>query len=1364
MKTGKLFNSKSLLAAALSASMLATLFPADVYAMVEKDGKDAKETEVSAEDETTDTAEDETADASDETVKDEKDVEDKEQSDDAEKEAKWGIYIYMCGSNLESVWGCGTQNLEGLMEAPANEDVNYIVQTGGSNEWQNDFTDAEHIQRFKLEGDEADCVYEGEIEDMADPVTLTEFVTWCNDNYPAEKTMLLIWDHGGAIRGAASDEIYEDDLMSIPDYVSAFEKSDAHFDIIDFDCCLMADFDVCLNLAPFTDYIVASEETIAGSGQDYEGMAQKLYDNPACSAKSFGRSLCDNFVDNLTDLGEEENATLALIETDKLANLKESVSGMVDAMIDQMGDTEVFGEILNNAYCSKHYYYTFEKDLVSLARDLKGYVDEDACNRVIDSVRDAVIYKVQANESKYNNGISFYWQPNDEYGFESTYADMAVLDNYLAFIDAIDFSWNAPNSLYERTERLPQISYHDYTVEAELSKNKKDFDTLKITNGIDAVSSVEYSILGTYQDEQVELSKLGNLDILKGGKSFSPRFTGRVASIDGNNVVLNVFAEAEDYVLYDIPVVIPDLYGDSAVNLRVAFYPDESIDDPDGDFVGSYMDGDNGSFSIVGVESSTTAASTNVLRGCAKLPYGTDFYPVYQVTDGSGRSLRGEKITYTRDTAVEMMDLPDGQYGLCYDILSSLGQTIETDSCDFYIVNSEITFEAPEGEAGETEEAEEDWAGNAVTVPLNMLEDTEAGSYHMDCCTYEEYYGEKSDDEEKENARITLMIYMVGQSTEADFGYDTKYLEAFSKGKDSENVNVIVEVGGTTGWKNDFVDEDSIQRFEIHNGQFVEVEKKPLGTVSSENELEDFIRFGKENYPADHYIIQFFDHGSAWLGYGHDDIYDVRLSVDDIATAIKKNDINFDLLYFNCCIMGSFEVASALSSNVHYMVASAGPTIQMYCAEDEWVDYLSDHAENFDAEKAGKFVCDRYMDDLENANISAGMYSQELGVLDLTKADALVDAVDKLGSEMCDLTKDPEKLTELIKGLDSAKHYADISLKDLADLAGHATGVSKETIAKVTDAIDDVVVYKACNTTRRESCGINIFFNVNETKGRYLNKYSKICPSKEYLAFLDSVIIRWHPGTAVLDSSERIESVNPYDYKVEDTAAVSDDEKSGYIEIDSDPLTINDIKYVISEYDEDQDRFDLVYQGTGVTVDGNKVANDFDGRYTCIGGYNCYMSYDYTNKGCSYFRIPVLYAGDRLSLMVRFAPDEDADADSEVTDYDNGSFEILGLAYDSAYDTKGMSYDPLDNGDELTLLIPEMTSDGSITGYLQGDTITYDASMTIGLRSMEDGEYVMHYVIVNGLMKETLSDPFIVTIKNGRVQKVELIEDDEEEE
>lgn len=82
------------------------------------------------------------------------------------------------------------------------------------------------------------------------------------------------WDHGGGWTGMGADETNDEDGLGIDEIAQGLDEGMAAagvstLDLLGFDACLMATYEVASTLAPYADYMVASEELEPGHGWNY---------------------------------------------------------------------------------------------------------------------------------------------------------------------------------------------------------------------------------------------------------------------------------------------------------------------------------------------------------------------------------------------------------------------------------------------------------------------------------------------------------------------------------------------------------------------------------------------------------------------------------------------------------------------------------------------------------------------------------------------------------------------------------------------------------------------------------------------------------------------------------------------------------------------------------------------------------------------------------------------------------------------------------------------------------------------------------------------------------------------------------------
>ena len=176
-------------------------------------------------------------------------------------ESGWTVLLYICGSDLESLYSSAAEDIEEIAAAEYSEDVRVVIQTGGANEWHNNVS-SDAIQRFiKTEGG-IECVEELDDANMGAPETLADFVLWGVENYPAKKMGLILWDHGGGSVGGVCQDEKNDDSLTLAEldkvFNSVYDAMTDRFEFIGFDACLMATLETANILVPYARYMYAS--------------------------------------------------------------------------------------------------------------------------------------------------------------------------------------------------------------------------------------------------------------------------------------------------------------------------------------------------------------------------------------------------------------------------------------------------------------------------------------------------------------------------------------------------------------------------------------------------------------------------------------------------------------------------------------------------------------------------------------------------------------------------------------------------------------------------------------------------------------------------------------------------------------------------------------------------------------------------------------------------------------------------------------------------------------------------------------------------------------------------------------------------
>src|SRR5690606_5837113 len=117
-----------------------------------------------------------------------------------------------------------------------------------------------------------------ELEDLGtvntgDPAFLADFIRNGILAYPAEHYALVLSDHGASWPGVGADGSSNNDTLTVPELEKALATAldglaIGTLDMVGFDACLMATYEVASALAPYADRLVASQELEPGHGWD----------------------------------------------------------------------------------------------------------------------------------------------------------------------------------------------------------------------------------------------------------------------------------------------------------------------------------------------------------------------------------------------------------------------------------------------------------------------------------------------------------------------------------------------------------------------------------------------------------------------------------------------------------------------------------------------------------------------------------------------------------------------------------------------------------------------------------------------------------------------------------------------------------------------------------------------------------------------------------------------------------------------------------------------------------------------------------------------------------------------------------------
>lgn len=423
------------------------------------------------------------------------------------------VMEYIIGSNLEDGRGCASINIAQMLDATAKGDgLDFVVQAGGSKRWFTKGIDDSTVGRYLISGGKIETakMLDGTMS-MSDPRNLTDFIKWTKENYPADRYMLVLWDHGGGFAyGYGDDDLNKradgESLMAASEIVGAIKDSGTQFDLIGFDACLMQNVEYANALEPYADYYLASEETEPGTGWFYTAGFGKLAEDPAISTEDFAKSMISSYDQANRALNEgnpQEASTLSLVDLTLIKPVYKELEEIYSKAADEIAENPA---IYANFSAGRSNAYQFadeeQVDLIAFLNSLKKadykqqVMADDEIDRIVKTIKTCVVYR-NSDSAEGINGLATDFPYKSLTTYSSEYEQLKnfkytkerrFFDRFCSIMGAQQMSTNDYDSFWGILTSV------DYSDEPWYIKGFEDYDTANLFVDI-PVTETEYGYL-----------------------------------------------------------------------------------------------------------------------------------------------------------------------------------------------------------------------------------------------------------------------------------------------------------------------------------------------------------------------------------------------------------------------------------------------------------------------------------------------------------------------------------------------------------------------------------------------------------------------------------------------------------------------------------------------------------------------------------------------------------------------------------------------------------------------------------------------------------------------------------------------------
>lgn len=528
-------------------------------------------------------------------------------------EGTWTIFVYLCGSDLESDSGMATDDMMEMVNSGAGGNVRFVVECGGAYSWENNISSSRSNKRILIENGEAVEVGSVSRSNMGATSTLANFLSWGVANYPAEKMGVVLWNHGGgSITGVCFDETASDDSLSLREIdaalLSVFGSMTDKFEFIGFDACLMGTIETANIMASYADYMYGSQEMEPGSGWDYESIGSFLMNDPSVSGAELGKVVCDSFLASCRAVQDDDLTTLAVIDLSKVDPLIEAFNTFASSMYSAGEDQNALTAMVRGIEAADNFGGNNRAEGYTNMVDLGGIIEAcapytDGAEALKGALSDAVLYQVQGLTHQGASGLSIYYPLRVEGSEELTiFSKVCVSPYYLSFIDRqthgsvnygdtgnyTDEYWFDTNNFwnwisdyfYDETTGSYEVedstdSYWNYTDDYEQTgesplitfENPPQWDSegyywFSLTeegwNNAADVYGYVYQLSADGEDI-IELGETYDVYVDWEENYFCDMFDGYWLSLpDGQNLATYISDVTDEYVIYSSPILLND--------------------------------------------------------------------------------------------------------------------------------------------------------------------------------------------------------------------------------------------------------------------------------------------------------------------------------------------------------------------------------------------------------------------------------------------------------------------------------------------------------------------------------------------------------------------------------------------------------------------------------------------------------------------------------------------------------------------------------------------------------------------------------------------------------------------------------------
>ena len=359
-------------------------------------------------------------------------------------------------------------------------------------------------------------------------------------------------------------------------------------------------------------------------------------------------------------------------------------------------------------------------------------------------------------------------------------------------------------------------------------------------------------------------------------------------------------------------------------------------------------------------------------------------------------------------------------------------------------------------------------------------------------------------DQAKQRSTWTVLVYL-----DADNNLESAGIRNFNQMEkigSTQNVHVIVQMDRKSGLNANNERWTDTRRYLVIRDSDEEVmhsirlDDDPLGELNMGDwqTLKDFVEWGTHEFPADHYCLVIWDHGTGWNfrtldvepKYKYiavDDTDSHSMNVTEIPLALAN--VGIDVIAFDACYMQQLEIAYELRNSARYLVASTTTEPSPGYNYARWLGRTNNTTS---PEQLCKTIVSQYANEYPAPRNGITQSAVDLGMM-----DQLADAVDGFAQVLNANSANYSSGLKIARNTslnystsvgDTQRYCLDIM--DYSKQCASALGLNAEAAyAELADALDSAIIAEMHNPDMSKAYGLSVYV---PPPGRYDVQYGQL--------------------------------------------------------------------------------------------------------------------------------------------------------------------------------------------------------------------------------------------------------------------------------